>query len=137
MKKRIAILTLAVVSLPAIAMALPAPKVYVCKYINTPGVNEKLQTGQNPINVSSNATKDYKGVGSYFNDAQGRSYVLAEDNGQPEPSVSECPQPTTPTSNPVTPTPNTSTPQVQGAMTTQPTPTTPTGTVDYTNFVGK
>lgn len=47
------------------------PKVWVCKYSGTPG-NEFLKPGNNPIVVSSNAT-----VGSSFNDAQGRSYVLA------------------------------------------------------------
>lgn len=77
----------------------PAGKVFVCKYVGTPGADERLQTGQNPISVSINAIKDYAGVGSYFNDAQGRSFVLAEDVGQPEPDVSECPGyvPPTPT----------------------------------------
>ncbi|MBU1251757.1 MAG: hypothetical protein KKD93_11755, partial [Actinobacteria bacterium] len=76
-------------------------KVFVCKYVGTPGVNESLQTGNNPISVSVNAIPDYQGVGSYFADAHGRSYVLAEDNrtggGQEgEPSVSECPAPDVP-----------------------------------------
>ena len=76
-------------------------KVFVCKYVGTPGVDESLQTGNNPISVSVNAIPDYQGVGSYFADAQGRSYVLAEDNrtggGQEgEPSVSECPAPDVP-----------------------------------------
>ncbi len=66
-------------------------KVFVCKYVGTPGEDERLQTGNNPISVSVNAIPDYQGVGSYFADAQGRSYVLAEDIGQPEPDVSECP----------------------------------------------
>ena len=30
-------------------------KVYVCKYVGQPGVDEELQTGQNPIEVSVNA----------------------------------------------------------------------------------
>lgn len=46
-------------------------KVWVCKYSGQPGVDEFLKPGKNPIAVSSNAT-----VGTYFNDAQGRSYVL-------------------------------------------------------------
>lgn len=66
-------------------------KVFVCKYVGTPGINERLQTGQNPISISVNAIKDFQGVGSYFNDAQGRSFVLAFDEGQEEPSVDECP----------------------------------------------
>lgn len=138
MKKLLCFIAIITLTFVTLAHATPAPKVYVCKYIGTPGVDERLQTGQNPINVSSNAIKDYKGVGSYFNDAQGRSYVLAEDTGQPEPNVSECPQPTTPTpptppTPPVVPTPVTpTTPQTLSA-TTQTTPTEP----DMTNFVGK
>lgn len=67
-------------------------KVYVCKYVGIPGINERLQTGQNPIEVSVNATHG-AGVGSYFNDAQGRSYVLAQlVAGQPEPPVTDCPR---------------------------------------------
>ena len=68
-------------------------KVFVCKYVGTPGVNERLQTGGNPINVSVNAIPDGASVGAYFADAQGRSFVLAFDTGQPEPSASSCPAP--------------------------------------------
>jgi hypothetical protein len=72
-----------------------AHKAFVCKYVGTPGVNERLQTGQNPIDVSLNAIGESPVVvGSYFNDGQGRSYVLALDNGQPDPSVASCPAPT-------------------------------------------
>lgn len=70
-------------------------KVFVCKYIGTPGADERLQTGQNPIDVSVNAIPDYAGVGSYFADAQGRSYVLgpehAANENVDEPDVSLCP----------------------------------------------
>ena len=66
-------------------------KVYVCKYVGTPNVNERLQTGQNPIEVSVNSIKDYQGPGSYFADAQGRSYVLATVPQSPEPSAADCP----------------------------------------------
>ena len=73
----------------------PDPKVFVCKYVGTPFVNETLQTGQNPISVSVNAIPNYQGVGSYFADQQGRSYVLSVDNTAPgpagDPSVSACP----------------------------------------------
>ncbi len=73
-------------------------KVFVCKYVGTPNVDERLQTGNNPISVSVNAIPNYQGVGSYFADAQGRSYVLAVDTttggGQTgEPSVDDCPPP--------------------------------------------
>lgn len=89
------------------ATADPLGKVFVCKYVGTPGDGERLQTGNNPISVSVNAIPDYQGVGSYFADAQGRSYVLAEDDstggGQSgEPSVSKCPAPN-PGPDPVTP----------------------------------
>ena len=46
--------------------------VFVCKYVGQHGVGEVLKDGKRPIYVSSNAT-----VGTWFNDAQGRSYVLA------------------------------------------------------------
>ena len=75
-------------------------KVFVCKYVGTPGVDERLQTGDNPIDVSINSIPNYQGVGSYFADAQGRSYVIGpehEANEHPtEPSVSACPQPEVP-----------------------------------------
>ena len=71
-------------------------KVFVCKYVGTPGVNEALQTGDNPISVSSNATGG-TAVGSYFSDQQGRSFVLVVDSGQPEPNVNTCPPPQGPT----------------------------------------
>ena len=71
-------------------------KVFVCKYVGTPGVDERLQTGDNPISVSVNAIPGGASVGAYFADAHGRSYVLAYDVGQPEPDVSGCPQPDVP-----------------------------------------
>ncbi len=93
-----------------IANATPAPKVLVCKYVGTPGVDERLQTGQNPISVSENAIKDFHGVNSYFNDKQGRSYVLDIDNGQ-EVDESACPTTTvTPPTPPVATPPVTNNP---------------------------
>jgi hypothetical protein len=65
-------------------------KVYVCKYVGDPG-SEVLQTGQNPIEVSINAIKDYAGVGSWFNDEQGPSYVLGVVPMDPEPTAADCP----------------------------------------------
>ena len=70
-------------------------KVFVCKYVGTPGVDETLQTGDNPISVSVAATGG-AAVGSYFSDSQGRSFVLALDVGQDEPSVNDCPPPVGP-----------------------------------------
>ncbi len=82
------------------ATADPLGKVFVCKYVGTPGDGEVFQTGNNPISVSVNTIPDYQGVGSYFGDDQGRSYVLAVDDstggGQSgEPDISECPPPDT------------------------------------------
>ena len=81
---------LAIVVIAGAAKATPQPKVFVCKYVGTPNVDERLQTGQNPISVSQNAIPDFQGVYSYFADAQGRSYVVAFDTGQDEPT---CPEP--------------------------------------------
>lgn len=72
-------------------------KVYVCKYVGTPGVNETLQTGQNPIEVSVNAIPNGWSIGAYFSDQQGRSYVLATVPQSPAPNASNCPQNGTPT----------------------------------------
>src|SRR5665647_2732825 len=55
-------------------------KVWVCKYVGTPGADERLQIAsadnQNPHSVDANST-DGTGVGGYFKDAQGQSFVLA------------------------------------------------------------
>ena len=75
---------------------IPSDKVFVCKYVRKPGENgfELLQTGQNPISVSINALVgpgEDVNIGDEFEDAQGKSVVIAFDTGQPEPDVSECP----------------------------------------------
>ena len=86
----------------AFAFVLPVAaadnaKWFVCKYVGTPGVDEALQTGNNPISVSENAIPVSPVVaGEFFQDSQGRSYVLVEDTGQDEPDPSECPPPTAP-----------------------------------------
>jgi hypothetical protein len=77
----------------SVSAAPDGDKVFVCKYVGTPGEDERLQTGQNPISVSVNAIPEGATVGAFFADAQGRSFVLAFDTGQPEPPVSECPPP--------------------------------------------
>lgn len=77
-------------------------KVFVCKYVGKPGVDEQLKEGKNPISVNSSAT-----LGAYFKDGQDRSYVLAVDNTAPgpedDPDVSECPAPETAPNQIVTP----------------------------------
>ena len=71
-------------------------KVYVCKYVGTPGIDERLQTGQNPIQVSVNTIPEPVVIGSYFPDKQGRSYVLGFVPMYPEPTRENCPPPQIP-----------------------------------------
>ena len=81
---------------PPVPPVETSKKVFVCKYVGTPGVDERLQTGQNPISVSVNAIQNNQWNGvvpGWFSDAHDRSFVLAYDTGQPEPDVSSCPQP--------------------------------------------
>ena len=100
-------------------------KVYVCKYVGTPGLDERLQTGDNPIEVSVNATGG-AAVGSYFEDQHGRSYVLGVVGEIPEPSVDDCPAGDTPeTTTPETTVPETTVPETTVPETTTPETTTP------------
>src|SRR4051794_6500823 len=52
--------------LPSAALAgsdgsdLSSHKVFVCKYVGTPGVNERLQTGNNPISVDLHSINEFK-----------------------------------------------------------------------------
>lgn len=124
--RKLLLISVGLLTIPAIAVAVPSPKYFVCKYVGTPGVNETLQTGQNPISVSGNALTPPVVVGGSFNDAQGRSYVVAEDTGQAEPT---CPVPQNPTPPPEpAPSPSpTPTPSPTPASTpVAPTPTPPT-----------
>ena len=98
-------------------------KVYVCKYVGTPGEDEALQTGQNPIEVSTNALPDGWSVGNFFSDQHGRSYVLALSPQDPEPTIDDCPTSTPEPTATATPT---------GAPETTPT-ATPTATTTTTN----
>src|SRR5215213_7277229 len=99
------------VALSAPAHAAPASsQVWVCKYVGTPGDDERLQTGNNPIRVSGNsADKDNDGqvfVGEQFADAQGRSVIVQIGGDSPgEEACSPTPSPTTtPTTPPTSPT---------------------------------
>ncbi len=82
-------------------------KVFVCKYVGQPGVDEVLQTGNNPIEVSVNAIPGSDGLsaaallGFEFADGQGRSVVIAEsltrgDGQRDEPTIADCPAPIAP-----------------------------------------
>jgi hypothetical protein len=103
--------------LPSAALASDASddssphKVFVCKYVGTPGVDEALKLGQNPISVDLHTIDEYRTfdgdieslVGGHFPDAHGRSFVIAVDRGQPEPPVTACPSPSsgeTPSASP-------------------------------------
>jgi hypothetical protein len=68
----------------------PTLKDWVCKYVGTPGVNERLKHGNDGLVwVSTSATQ-----GNYFDDGQNRSYVLLKNAPQdPKPDASQCPQP--------------------------------------------
>lgn len=110
-------------------------KSYVCKYVGKPSVDERLQTGQNPIWVSNSSlgigVKTLTTVGQVFNDAQGKSVVIVANTAKltPEPSVAQCPAPVgPPVIVPPTPTPTvpTATPSVP---TPSVTPTVPTPSV--------
>ncbi len=106
--------------------------VYVCKYVGTPGVDERLQTGQNPILVSVNAIDGPPVIGAPFKDGQYRSVVIGYgepgggQEGEPEPVCPpELPPPPTETTTP--PTTETTTPPTT-ETTTPPTTETTTGT---------
>lgn len=109
MRKFLTLLTAAAVALVGGLTLAPAAnaesdgKVFVCKYVGTPGVDEVLQDGQNPIEVSANAIPGYvKGaapaslLNKVFTDKQGRSIVIAVSAGtgggqDDEPSITDCP----------------------------------------------
>lgn len=104
-----------------------ADKVWVCKYVGTPGVDERLKEGKNPIEVSISAAGP---VGSQFADAQGRSYVIALSNGEPAgpscPDTPPGPEPS-PTCEP-TETPPTTGPEETPTESPGETPTETAGT---------
>lgn len=107
-------------------------KVYVCKYVGKPGVDERLQTGQNPIQVSVNAIPGPGPVqpGYEFADAQGRSLVIAfvvdKKAEEPAPECPAAPPPTT--TKPPTTTTTTTTTKPPTTTTKPPTSTTTTKT---------
>src|SRR4029434_3940971 len=92
------------VALSAPAYAADAnSKVWVCKYVGKPGVDETLKGGKNPIKVSGHSVDQDKDgqvfVGDQFADAQGRSVVVQIEGKNP--GVASCPKaetlpPTTP-----------------------------------------
>jgi hypothetical protein len=105
-RRTIFLVALAAIALSMLYVTSPVlsadnEKWFVCKYVGTPGVDETLQTGNNPISVAASAIgMDPVVAGTFFADSQGRSYVLVADTGQEEPSVDECPPPGTSTPSP-------------------------------------
>ena len=101
-----AIATVGPVVFSATAHAADAnSKVWVCKYVRTPG-DEVLKDGKNPIDVNGHSVdKDKDGqiyVGDQFADAQERSVVVQIEGDDPVPGIcSPTPPPVTPT-NPTT-----------------------------------
>lgn len=69
------------------------PNIYskslICKLTGTPGVNEILQTGNNPV---SRDRKPGDQVNTIFNDGQYNSYIIgfARPGEKPEPALSDC-----------------------------------------------
>ena len=81
-------------------------KVWVCKYVRTPGGNEVLKAGKNPIEVSGHSVdKDKDGqvfVGDQFADGQERSVIVQIEGSDPGPGICSPVPPVTP-ENPDTP----------------------------------
>ena len=78
---------------------------WVCKYVGTPGDDEVLKEGENPIEVNGNSVdKDKDGqvfVGDQFADAQGRSVVVQIEGEDPgADSCSPTPPPVVPPTTP-------------------------------------
>src|SRR5690242_8642990 len=85
-----AIATVGLVGVSTPAHAAPADKVWVCKYVRTPGGYELLKSGKNPIEVSANSInpKGPVNVGDKFPDAQGFSQVV--QIGGNDPGIGAC-----------------------------------------------
>lgn len=75
-------------------------KSYVCKYSGTPGEDERLKGGENPVWVSNSTLTggdrdQVVKVGDVFADGQGFSVVIFANTGRrdPEPTIEDCPAP--------------------------------------------
>lgn len=116
---------------PSAVQADPAQKVWVCKFVGKPGVDERLKDGKNPIHVSWNSitgSDQEPYVGAQFSDAQGRSVVVSL--GKADPGKAACEEiiiPPTTTTTTVTTT-TTSTPPVTTTTTSKTPPVTKTTT---------
>lgn len=76
----------------------PAPdpkKVWVCKYVGQPGVDESFKDGKNPIEVSVSALKGFAGIFPFaFADKQVHSVAISFAGGDnPVKTQADCPAP--------------------------------------------
>jgi hypothetical protein len=125
--------TASVVTIGMFALATPAyaadanSQVWVCKYVQTPGGDEVLKDGKNPIEVNGHSVdKDKDGqifVGDQFADAQERSVVV--QIGGDDPGADICSPTPPPDVTPTNPpngggTPGTTAPHTGGEGTDDP-----------------
>ena len=111
--------TIAAVSLVGLSSPAHAAdadsQVWVCKYVRTPGDDEVLKSGKNPIEVNGHSVDQDKDgqifVGDQFADAQGRSVVV--QIGGEDPGAGAC-SPTPPPTTPPTTAPPTTAPPTGG-----------------------
>ena len=139
MNKFIIALVALITSTFAVGMASATPvsathtehKVWVCKYVTTPGDGEILKSGKNPIEVDGHAltgTNTNPQVGDSFSDGHGRSVVV--QIGGSNPGIESCPGYVPPTTT-TTEAPTTTT-EVPETTTTTVAPTTTTVVVTTT-----
>lgn len=105
---------------PANATEGDPHQVVVCKYVGTPGEDERLQTGNNPIVVDTAALEKDGFDGTFpfaFEDAQGNSIAIRYAENSHDGDISECPGYVSPTPTP--------TPTETPTPTDTPTPSTP------------
>jgi hypothetical protein len=106
MKKYLFIAAALMLSITAVASAGDKPpkqedkdphKVYVCKYVGTPGEDERLQEGGNPIEVDRHALEGDGFAGTFpfeFSDAHGKSVAIGwSGDGYPVLGIGNCPAP--------------------------------------------
>lgn len=112
-------------------------KVWVCKYVQKPGVNEVLKGGKNPIFVdwhSLTGKTTAPKVGDTFSDAQFKSVVV--QIGGTSPGVAACTVVTPPTKTTTPPPSKTTTPPAETTTTTTAPHETPHAVVATTTSAG-
>lgn len=137
--RRLLLMAIAVVAIllagSSATIAAPAEhQVVVCKYVGTPGADERLQTGENPIVVDDHSLtgKGFDGTFPFsFSDAQGRSIAVRWAANAHDGDLSDCPGYQPPPSQEVTPSPSPSPspsltyePSIEPSPTASPSPST-------------